>query len=365
MIKINDLAQEFHLIEKDFRTKLNAKFSGSEYILGSSCENFEKNYSNISNIKHTIACANGSDAIQISVRALGLQGRKVVVPCESWIATASMVALAGCDIIFCDTDENGLIDLQLLDELLAENHDVAGVIVVHLYGKVVDLDKLLAIKDKYEVKIIEDCAQAHLGRFNNRSVGSVGDLATFSFYPGKNLGAIGDAGAICSNSLELSNKARRIARHGCDVRGYALELGFNSRMDEIQALVLIEKLNIIHYLTEKRINNAKVILENVLNDHVTLPLMEDEKFSHVFHQFVVKTNDRAALISHLKKYEIETNVHYRYTLDQMPAFAHSVIHPKKDETTSRKNVKTVLSLPCHPFLSSEDLEKIIEALNAY
>ena len=365
MIKINDLSKEYFLIKNQLNKKLKKKFLNSEFILGDSCQKFEEKYSYLSKIKYTVACANGTDAINIAIRSLNLQKKKIIVPCESWISSASMLAINNCEIIFCDTDKNSLIDLELLEQILKNNKDIAAVVVVHLHGKIINLKELLRIKKKYKIKIIEDCAQSHLGRSSQKAVGTVGNFATFSFFPGKNMGAMGDAGAICTNSKVLANRARRIARHGSKKKGFAIEIGLNSRMDEIQAVILNEKTKIIKKITRKRIDNAKYLIKNLKNNKVLIPEMPKENFSNVFHQFVIKSDFRRKLIQYLKNCNIQTSIHYPFSLNEMPAFSKFKVYKKGEESVSKKNVRSVISVPCHPFLSLNNLKYIVKCINNF
>jgi len=251
-VPFSDLYAQYLSIRAEIDDAIARVIRNSSFIRGVEVDNFEENYAKLMGVQHCISCANGTDALYIAMHALGVKpGDEVIVPAHSWISTAEAVTQAGGSVIFCDTrDEDFTINPDLIEARITDR--TVGMIPVHLFGHPAQMDKISRIAEKYKLWLIEDCAQAHIATCKGQMVGQFGDAATFSFYPGKNLGAMGDAGAIVTNDAGLAYRAARFARHGGLVKGTHEIEGINSRLDGLQAAVLNAKLAHLASWTRKR-----------------------------------------------------------------------------------------------------------------
>ena len=245
-----DLYAQYLALKEDIDNAISQTVRNSSFIRGSQVDLFEKNFAEKQDTKFCISCANGTDALYIAMKALGLgAGDEVITTAHSWISTSETITQTGARVVFCDTNLGDcLIDVSKIEKVITPR--TRGIIPVHLFGQAVDMDPLLEVAKKNNLWVIEDCAQAHFATYKGKKVGTIGDAATFSFYPGKNLGAMGDAGCIVTNRDEIAEYATLFARHGG--KGEHLIEGINSRMDGIQAAVLNVKLKYIDVWTEKK-----------------------------------------------------------------------------------------------------------------
>ena len=256
MIKFNNLNHYHSKIKYKLHRVLKKSIENSSFISGDEVKKFENNFKKLNHSKHCISCGNGSDALLMAIKALGIKpGDEVIVTALSWIASSAAITSAGGKIVFCDIENNGFnIDPKLIEKKITKK--TVGIIAVHLYGYPADMIKIIKIVKKYKLWCIEDSAQAHLAEIKGKKVGNFGDIGTFSFFPGKNFGALGDAGCIVTNNKSLARKVRLIANHGG--KGLHLLEGINSRMDAIQAGFLNIKIKDIKKQTQKRISHAKL-----------------------------------------------------------------------------------------------------------
>ena len=355
-IKFTNLNKINRKFLPEIKKKLNNHFKNSDFINGKEVKKFEKNFRKINKSKYCISCANGSDALVIALKSLNLKNNdEVITTSLSWIATSAAVSAAGGKVIFSDInkDDFNIDPNQIIKKITKKT---VGLIIVHLYGFPVDIQSIKKIAKKYNLWIVEDCAQSHLAKYKNKIVGNFGDFGTFSFFPGKNLGAFGDAGCLVTNNKKLAKKARLYANHG----GKNLHLleGMNSRMDTIQSSILNIKLKNLNLQNQKRIVNAKTYISNLHNlENLNLPLIK--KFSQpVFHQFVIKTKLRNFLKKYLSKKGIETQIHYPQILPMMKAYKKYNLS-KKDFPNAYKASKEILSLP----ISQDHNIKIIKKIS--
>lgn len=333
--------------------------NSSSFIRGEDVEAFEANFSALTGARHCVSCANGTDALYIALRALGVSaGDEVITTAHSWISTSETITQAGARVVFCDTEDDFFcIDPQLVEAKISER--TKGVIAVHLYGQPAALDRIRAICDRHGLWLIEDAAQAHLAEFHERQVGRFGDVATFSFYPGKNLGAMGDAGCIITDRDDIAEFTEKFARHG-GKNSHEME-GICSRMDTLQAAVLNVKLPQLEAWNNVRRKLARrydSLLAGV--GDLILPMVRPECL-HAYHLYVIRTKVRDELRNHLAEREIPTVINYPRALPFYPAYGY-LKHQPSDFPIAYRHAGEILSLPIHPFLSEGDQMRVVEAI---
>ena len=362
-IKFNNLFNLHSHIEHQLLKNVKKSIRNSNFIGGTEVTKFEKNFQKLNTSKYCISCANGSDALFIAMKALGIKsGDEVIVTSFSWIASSAAITMAGGKVVFCDIEKNGFnIDPNLIEKKITKK--TKGIIAVHLYGYPADMKKITRISKKNKLWVVEVCAQAHLAEINSKKVGNFGSFGTFSFFPGKNLGALGDAGCLVTNSKTLARRARLIANHGG--KGLHLLEGINSRMDSIQASFLNIKMKYIKQETKKRIRNAKVynsILKKIPD--IQTPIIP-KNIKAVYHQYTIKTHKRNELKSFLESNGIETQIHYKQPLIQMKAYEYLKLNTKKDFPNSKNISKKILSLPVSSDKNIEQIKYIGKLINKF
>jgi dTDP-4-amino-4,6-dideoxygalactose transaminase len=345
-----DLHAQYLGIKQEIDAAIAEVIAQSSYIRGPQVEAFEQAWAKTLGVKHCISCANGTDAIYVAMRGLGLKpGDEVITTAHSWISTSETITQAGGRVVFCDTDsETFTINPALIEAKITPR--TVGIIPVHLYGQPADMDAIMAIARKHKLWVIEDCAQAHLARFKGRLVGTFGNAATFSFYPGKNLGAYGDAGCAITNDDQLADWMATYARHGG--KGEHVMEGINSRMDGLQGAVLNVKLPRLQAWTQARQRVAArydELLEGI-GDIVTPKVAADR--DHVYHLYVIRTDRRDALKKHLADAGVATVLNYPKALPFYPAYAY-LGHKPEDFPVAYANQSRILSLPIFPEISEE------------
>ena len=328
------------------------------FIGGEKVAEFERAFAHYLGAADAIGVANGTDAIELSLKALNLApGTEALVPANTFIATAEAVVAAGLVPRFVDVDaRSGLIDLASCEERLSDHTRV--VIPVHLYGRMADMDELMQFADRHSLEVIEDAAQAHGARRNGRSAGTIGRVGCFSFYPGKNLGAFGDAGAVVTGDQGLADRIRKMRDHGRQGRNNHVIVGVNSRLDPIQAAVLSVKLPHLERWNAQRRQVADWYRETLPADLVDYA--PDVPEADVHHLFPIMTRERDALAAALVKAGIQTGIHYERPLPLTGAFSST-----RDECpTAERRARLQLSLPMHPHLTRTDVELIASAVAA-
>lgn len=346
-------------LKKSFEKVLDSEW----FIQGKECENFERAFAEYCGTKYCVGVGNGLDAIRVILQAYGIgPGDEVIVPANTFIATVLAISYVGATPVLVDADINTYnINTSKIEEKITAK--TKAIIVVHLYGHVVEMEPVWDIAKKYNLKIIEDSAQAHGGIYRGRKTGNLGDAAAFSFYPGKNLGALGDGGAITTNDRELANKARAICTYG-SYRKYDHQFkGCNSRLDEVQAALLSVKLAHIDKWNGERKRIAQIYNEKIQNALFTLPQI-NEMNSHVFHIYPILCNKRENLIEYLEKKGIGTNVHYPKPIPKQGAYQ-DMNWDIKDYPITEKICAEEISIPLYPGMTETEIEYIIEILNAY
>ena len=360
-VPFNDLRRIHAPIEDKLIAAFRAAIMESNFIGGNAVALFEENFKAFTGSKHCVSAGNGTDTLMLAFKALGVcDGAEVIVPAQTWISTAEAVTAAGGRPVFADTTAEHLIDLEALQGLITDK--TVGIVPVHLYGKSVDMVSLSKIAEKNNLWIVEDCAQAHGAYFGDKHVGNFGQAGSFSFYPGKNLGALGDAGALILNSESLSNRMRALANHGG--KGIHEYEGYNSRLDSIQAEILSIKLAMLSEWTNERRRLAKVYIEE-LKDLPFIELPRYEKFNeHSFHLFVIKTANRDALQKHLGSKSVSTLVNYPRILPDLPAYRNHFQY-KGHFSVARKNASSILSLPIFPGMTELEQVYVIDQIKCF
>ena len=346
-----------------------------KYINGDMVNQFEKQFSNMSDAGYGVGVGNGYDALLISFKALIEKGvlsvgDKVIIPANTYIASILPVIEAGLVPVFIEPDQKTLnISPQNIEEHVSP--DIKAILVVHLYGRCCDMHRITNIANKHDLVVVEDACQAHFSSFNNKLSGSFGHMGCFSFFPGKNLGAFGDAGMITSGDNDLISIARSIANYGeltsspTEVRKYENHfIGRNSRMDEIQAAILLLKLQSSIQDVNRRRFIAGVYLEKIVNSMVTLPVSDDEIYSSSWHLFVLRVEDRKSFIDHMASSGVQTMVHYPIPPHKQLALK-NYIQPRGDFPITTEIHRTCVSIPLRPDLSDKEIMSVINAVNSY
>jgi dTDP-4-amino-4,6-dideoxygalactose transaminase len=363
-IPFNNLLLQHSNIRDQMLLEINRVIDESDFIRGNDVGEFEKDFANLIGVNYCISCGNGTDALYIAIKSLGLKaGEEVIVPAHTWISTSEAVTQAGGVVKFCDIDESTYnIDFEKIPSMISQK--TRGIIPVHLYGNPVNMPKIMDIATAHSLWVIEDCAQAHLAKWNGASTGTFGDIATFSFYPGKNLGAIGDAGAIVTNSHELADFSARFARHGGLTKNEHTIEGINSRMDGLQAAILNLKLPKLNDWTERRQQIAKMYFDGL--EHISfikLPVKSAVAY-HAWHQFVIKLESRNSLKEFLKCKGVETMITYPESLPFLAAYEYKN-HSPCDFPIAFEHKNQILSLPIYPELTDDQVNYIINWIKQY
>lgn len=329
------------------------------YILGQNVSKFEKEFSEFCGAKHCIGVASGLDALILALNAFDFpENSEIIVPSNTYIATILAIVRNGFKPILVEPDISTYnIDPSKIEEKITSN--TRAIMVVHLYGKVCDMDPIIAIANQYSLEIIEDVAQAHGAKYKNKMSGTFG-TGCFSFYPTKNLGALGDAGAILTNSDTLSKKIKSLRNYGSDVKYYNDELGYNSRLDEIQAGFLSIKLNVLNDITDTKRKLAKVYLDN-LDDKFVKPVFDKDYFD-VYHIFNIRHKKRDDLKEYLMNHNIKTEIHYPLPPHKQKAMAKII---EGDYPISEEIHETTLSLPISYFHKEEDVLRVCKIMNEW
>lgn len=359
MIKFLDLEKINNRFRKEIDEKIAAVLDKGWYISGNQNEKFTADFADFCGTKHCIGVANGLDALNIIIKAYGFsQGDEIIVPANTYIASILAITQNGCTPVLVEPDiKTYNINPDLIEEKITSK--TKAIMVVHLYGQAVPMEKIWELAKKYNLKIIEDSAQAHGAIYQGKRCGNLGDASGFSFYPGKNLGCIGDGGCVTTNDDELAAKIKAIRNYGSDYKYHNIYKGVNSRLDEIQAAVLDIKLNSLDKDNNRRREISKYYRENIKNPAVILPETYDEN-AHVWHVFAIRTKERDRLQECLKENGIETLIHYPIPPHKQDCYKEwNNLHlPITEEIHN-----TILSLPISPVMTDEEVEKIIKIIN--
>lgn len=361
-VPFNDLALHHASIQPELGEAIQKVLAESSFIRGPHVEAFERAFAGLMGVSRCVSCANGTDALYIAMRGLRIQpGDEVITTAHSWISTSETITQAGGKVVFSDTDEQ-TFTINPDDIISKITPRTVGIIPVHLYGHPAPMDAIMALARKHKLWVIEDCAQAHLARVGDRMVGTFGDAATFSFYPGKNLGAIGDAGCIVTNNGSLADWCEMFARHGG--KGDHQIEGINSRMDGLQAAVLNVKLPHLKKWTKQRQDHA-AIYDRLLGAvaQIQTPTVR-QGAEHVYHLYVIRSDRREELRKHLSAHGVATVLNYPKALPFYPAYAY-LGHIHEDFPNAFRNQQSILSLPIFPEMSGEQIAHVCAAIEGF
>lgn len=356
-----DLYAQYLSLKEDIDAAIERTIAQSSFVRGPDVEAFEQEYSDLMEAKHTVSCGNGTDALYIAMKALGVKpGDEVITTAQSWISTSETIGQHGAIPVFVDIDPlTSTIDVTQIEAKITSR--TVGVIPVHLYGQMADMPAIMAIADKHKLWVIEDCAQSHLATLGGRKAGRFGNIATWSFYPGKNLGAMGDAGAATTDDAALARHMACFARHGGLAKGQHEIEGINSRLDGLQAAILRVKLPHLRDWTERRRAVAKrydALLAAIPG--LSLP-SECEGREHVYHLYVIEVDNRDGLAAALKSQGVTTVINYRTALPFLPAYGHLGYTPDDFPVAYRLQGR-ILSLPMFAELSEAQQDHVVNSV---
>lgn len=362
-VPFNDLSRIHNPIKNSVMKKFSTVVKNNNFILNSDIERFENSFSKYTGQKFSISCSNGTDALELILRGLGVGvGDEVIVPINTFIATSFAVQNVGAKPVFVDNDEFYLIDVNQVESKITKN--TKAVIGVNLYGQICDVNKLKKIAKENNIKLIEDAAQSHGAMQGTKNVGNISDAAAYSFYPGKNLGAWGDGGMVTTNSVTLYKKISKIRNFGSKKKYYHEIQGINSKLQPLQGILLEEKLKFLDewnserlYIAERYIDSLSDIKELILPK--TFP-----KNKHVWHLFVIQTKNRNTFIEYCKKNNVETGIHYPLPILKQKAYS---THFQQSEyfKKSYSEYKKLVSLPIFPKMTKKEIDYVIKVVRKF
>lgn len=345
--------------KEELTQKFEEVLENGWFIHGEECKEFETRFAEYCGVKHAVGCGNGLDAIAIALQAYGVgPGDEVIVPAFTFIATAIAVEHTGAKPVFVDVEpETSLIDVSKIEAAITNK--TKAIVPVHLYGQPVDIDNVEKIAQKHNLLVIYDAAQAHGATYNGKNIATFGDASCFSFYPGKNLGALGDGGAIVTNS-DLFEKMTMISNYGSSIRYHHDVVGMNSRLDELQSAFLNVKLKYLEEMNKERRKIAQRYLSEIKNPKIFLPVQKNG--NHVWHIFSIHTDNRDAVREYLTKRGIETNIHYPIPIHLQKSFARYNLK-EGDYPVTERLARTELSLPLYYGMVDDEIDYVIHTIN--
>ena len=359
-----DLHAQYLSIKSEIDSAITDVIRTSAFIRGPYVRKFEEEFCATLGAKHCVSCANGTDSLYIAMRGLGVKpGDEVIAPAHSWISTTETITQAGGTVVFCDTHRDTFtIDPAQVESKITSR--TVGIIPVHLYGQPADMEDIMTIADKHRLWVVEDCAQAHMARYKGRMVGTFGNAASYSFYPGKNLGAMGDAGAVVTSDASLADRMAMFARHGGLTKGDHQIEGINSRLDGLQAAILSVKLPHLPFWTERRREIAADYGRRFMGyDLVKTPVVAPDR-QHVYHLYVIQHENRDGLARHLSDRGIQTVVNYPVALPFLPAYRRFG-HRPEEFPSAHHHQSRILSLPIFPEMSEAQISTVVEAIRSF
>lgn len=361
MIKFLDLLKVNEQYRAGIDARVKAVMDSGWYLQGKQNEMFCENFAKFCGARYALGVANGLDALNLIIRAYGFGVEdEIIVPANTYIASILAISENGCVPVLVEPDiKTYNLDADLVEAKITPK--TKAIMVVHLYGQAVPMEKLWTLAEKYNLKIIEDAAQAHGAVCNGRKAGNLGDAAGFSFYPGKNLGCLGDGGAITTNDEVLYKKMKALANYGSDCKYNHIYKGVNSRLDELQAAVLDVKLQGLEQDNKRRRDIAQYYRKHIINFKVVLPAVADEQ-AHVWHLFVVRVDDRDAFQAYLEKKGVQTIIHYPTPPHKQGAYCEWADH---SYPVTEKIHDTIISLPISPVMTEEETQKVVEVVNGW
>lgn len=358
----NRLDRGFFRYQNEFEDKTVEVLRSGRYVLGSEVEAFEKEFAKYTGAEYCVGLASGLDALWIALRILGIgKGDEVIVQGNTYIASVMGITINGATPIFVEPDEYYNIDASKIEEKITDK--TKAILVVHLYGQASNMKPIMELAKKYKLRVAEDCAQSHGAKFIDKMTGTFGDIGCFSFYPSKNLGAFGDAGAIVTDNPQIAEDIRVFRNYGSEKRYYNRVVGTNSRLDEIQAGLLRVRLSHIKELEDEKRKICTRYLNEINNPDIILPSIRDGA-THIWHQFVIRTERRNELIEYLEGKGIGTIIHYPIPPHLSEAYSY-LGHKKGAFPITEQYADTVLSIPLYNGMTEDELDYVIEALNEF
>lgn len=362
MIMPNNLRRQFSLHTSEYESKAIEVLRSGWYVLGKEVQLFEKEWSEYIGSKYCVGLASGLDALWISFRLLNIKdGDEVIVCSNAYIACVMGITMNGATPVFVEPDQYDNIDAEKIEEAITQK--TKAILAVHLYGTSCDMTKIMEIAHKYQLRVVEDCAQSHGNHWMGQTVGTFGDVGCFSFYPSKGCGAFGDAGCIVTDDVNLANKFRVFRNYGSEKRYHNQVVGSNSRLDEIQAGLLRVKLSHLNELNEERCQIADRYMKEIKNPFIRLPRIRPGADS-TWHQFVVHCERRDELQAYLAQHEIGTLIHYPIPPHLSEAYQY-LGKKEGDYPIAEQYTKEVLSLPMYNGMTEEELDVVIETINQF
>src|ERR1700704_6152763 len=359
-----DLQRQYQSVKREVDDAIAGVIRDNAFIRGPYVDAFERQFAEAVEIRHCVSCANGTDALYLAMAALKVQpGDEVITTAQSWISTSAMITHAGASVVFADTDRATFtIDPAAVEAAITPR--TIGIIPVHLYGQPADMDAIMAIARKHKLWVIEDCAQAHLARYKGQQIGTFGVAATYSFYPGKNLGAMGDAGAVVTNDSALAEHMTMLARHGGLIKHQHHIEGIKSRLDGMQAAILSAKLPHLPDWTRARQDAAK-IYDAGLNqiEDVVVPEVGPDR-SHVYHLYTIQHRRRDALAAYLNANGVQTAVNYPIALPFLAAYSRLQHRPEQFPNAHRDQC-CILSLPMFAEITPEQQRTVMDLVREF
>jgi dTDP-4-amino-4,6-dideoxygalactose transaminase len=359
-----DLAAQYQSLKSEIDQAVNSILTSGSFIGGAAVKTFEKDFSDLCGVTECVGLGNATDGLFLALKALGIgNGDEVITPAWSWISSAEAITLVGATPVFADVDP----ELFTITQKEIQNkitYKTKAIIVVHLYGHMAEVGPIKELCNQKNIFLIEDCSQAHLSEDDGINAGSIGACGVFSFYPTKNLGAYGDAGAVVTNNIEFATKIRRLANHGGLHKDEHLFEGTNSRLDSLQAAILNVKLKHLANRTKIRIANAQLYKERLKDvESISFPGVRQNAV-HTFHLLVIRAQHRDELKDFLESNGVQTLIHYPVALPFEPAYGY-LNHSEVDFPISSSLQKSVLSLPVHPELSEKQINYVCDLIRTF
>ncbi len=358
----NRLDRGFFKYQQEFEDKALSVLRSGWYVLGKEVAEFEREFAQYTGANYCVGLASGLDSLWLAFRILGIgKGDEVIVQGNTYIASVMGITINGATPVFVEPNEFYNIDVDKIEEKITNK--TKAILVVHLYGQASKMDKVMELAEKYNLRVVEDCAQSHGAVYNEKMTGTFGDIGCFSFYPSKNLGAFGDGGAIVTNDEKIAQDFRVFRNYGSEKRYYNKVVGANSRLDELQAGLLRVRLSHLGELNEERKNICKRYLDGITNPLIKLPGIQ-ENATTVWHQFVIRTEYRDRLMEYLKENDIGSIIHYPIPPHLSEAYQCLNV-PKGSLPITEKFANEVLSLPLYTNYTEEEQEYVIDCINRF
>ncbi len=364
MILMNDFKAEPAALREATLDAARRVIESGWYILGKEVDAFESKWALACGVDYAVGVGNGMDAIEIGLRTLGIgQGDEVITTPMTAFATVLAILRAGATPVLADIEaDTALLSLESAERCVSPR--TRALLLVHLYGQMRCMDAWTAFCDRHGIFLVEDCAQAHLAEWGNKRAGNFGSIGAFSFYPTKNLGALGDAGVLVTDNAQFAQRATRLRNYGQSVRYHHPELGLNSRLDEMQAAILSERLNWLSEFTERRRKIATMYRTGITNPRIRQLASPDELCSHVFHLYVIACDQRDSLQAHLQFKQVQSLIHYPVPVHEQDP-CRNIARDPSGLNNSDLHAATCLSLPCHPQMTDSDVAKVMDAVNSF